>query len=275
MCEVYRYNAKIYSTDFFQYKENMKIGFVGKGGSGKSTLSTLFIKYLEQSGKKVLAIDADYNMDLTNNLKGPKEMQFIGAGMPDVLAHIEKGYNTTHVHGPECKHEHELLVSPEFALSPLDTVSEKYSFPVSEHVRLMSAGPITKAMLQSQNCNHELIEALKVYLPFLKLQKDEFAVIDERAGIDGLSTGVTSGFDVAVVVVEATENSMRVGKQIIDLLEFFGTKYLFVLNKVVDEAKEIDMFMDFYKNVPDVIVPFEREPSFAFAEKILEKMVQK
>ena len=78
-------------------------------------------------------------------------------------------------------------------------------------------------------------------------------------------------FDVAVVVVEATENSMRVGKQIIDLLDFFGTRYIFALNKVSDEEKEVNMFMDFYKNVPDVIVPFEREPSFAFAEKIIEK----
>lgn len=250
----------------------MKIGFVGKGGSGKSTLATLFVKYLADKGMSVLAIDADYNMDLTNNLKGPKEMNFIGAGMPDVVAHIQKGYNTNHVHGENCKHEHELLVSPEFSLSPLDTVSEKYSSLINENIRLMSAGPMTRAMLASQNCNHELIEALKVYLPFLKLKEHEFAVIDERAGIDGLSTGVTSGFDIAIVVVEATENSMRVGKQIIDLLEFFGTRYLFVLNKVSDEEKEVDVFIDFYKNTPDIIVPFEREPSPSFSAQILEKV---
>lgn len=250
----------------------MKIGFVGKGGSGKSTLATLFTKYLASRNASVLAIDADYNMDLTNNLNGPKEMNFIGAGMPDVLAHIEKGYDTNHVHNEHCTHDHQLLVSPEFSLSPLDFVSEKYSSPIHEHIRLMSAGPMTRAMLQSQNCNHELIEALKVYLPFLKLKENEFAVIDERAGIDGLSTGVTSGFDLAVVVVEATENSMRVGKQIIDLLEFFGTRYIFALNKVSDEEKEVDMFIDFYKNTPDIIVPFEREPSPLFAAQILEKV---
>lgn len=61
----------------------MKIGFVGKGGSGKSTLSTLFVKYLEGQNKTVLAVDADYNMDLTNNLNAPKDMQYIGAGMQE------------------------------------------------------------------------------------------------------------------------------------------------------------------------------------------------
>lgn len=34
------------------------------------------------------------------------------------------------------------------------------------------------------------------------------------------------------------------------------------------------MFMDFYKNTPDIIIPFEREPSFLFAEKILEKVTK-
>ena len=250
----------------------MKIGFVGKGGSGKSTLSTLFVKYLEAQNKTVLAVDADYNMDLTHNLGAPEDMPYIGAGMADVFQFIQKGYDAQHVHGPDCNHAHGIVISPEFSLFPLDAVTKKYSTQLNKNTRIMSAGPITKAMMQSQGCNHELIEALKIYLPFLKLKDDEYVVIDERAGIDGLSTGVTSGFDIAVVVVEATENSMRVGKQIIDLLEFFGTRYLFVLNKVADEQKEVDMFMDFYKNVPDIIVPFERVPSDVFAKKILETL---
>jgi len=249
----------------------MKIGFVGKGGSGKSTLSTLFVRYLESINSQVLAVDADYNMDLTNNLHAPKDMTYIGAGMADVYAFIQKGYDASHVHGAHCNHSHEVIVSPEFSLFPIDAITQKYSTQLNKNVRLMSAGPITQAMLQSQGCNHELIEALKIYLPFLKLKDSEYAVIDERAGIDGLSTGVTSGFDVAVVVVEATENSMRVGKQIIDLLDFFGTRYIFVLNKVSDEEKEVNMFIDFYKNSPDVIVSFEKEPSLIFVEKILNK----
>lgn len=249
----------------------MKIGFVGKGGSGKSTLSTLFVKHLDALGKKVLAIDADYNMDLTNNLNAPSDMLYIGAGMADVYNFIQGGY-TNHVHGPECNHSHDLIATPEFSLFPIDDITKKYSAPLNTNVRIMSAGPLTRAMMQSQSCNHELIEALKIYLPFLKLSQNEYVVIDERAGIDGLSTGITSGFDVAVVVVEATENSMRVGKQIIDLLDFFGTRYLFLLNKVADEAKEVDMFMDFYKNTPDIIVPFSREPGMNFAEEILKKI---
>ena len=44
----------------------MKIAIIGKGGSGKSSISWLLTNYFSQN-KKVLAIDADYNMDLMHN----------------------------------------------------------------------------------------------------------------------------------------------------------------------------------------------------------------
>ena len=42
----------------------MKIAFVGKGGSGKTTLSALFARHLAATGRPVLAIDADINQHL-------------------------------------------------------------------------------------------------------------------------------------------------------------------------------------------------------------------
>src|SRR5260221_14061786 len=42
----------------------MKLAFVGKGGSGKTTLSALFSRYLGTQKRVVLAIDADINQHL-------------------------------------------------------------------------------------------------------------------------------------------------------------------------------------------------------------------
>jgi CO dehydrogenase maturation factor len=42
----------------------VKIAFVGKGGSGKTTLSALFARHLAASGAPVVAIDADINQHL-------------------------------------------------------------------------------------------------------------------------------------------------------------------------------------------------------------------
>lgn len=57
----------------------MKIAFVGKGGSGKTTLSSLFIRHLAASGSPVVAVDADINQHLGAAL-GLDEA--VAAGLP-------------------------------------------------------------------------------------------------------------------------------------------------------------------------------------------------
>ncbi|GHO43180.1 hypothetical protein KSX_13430 [Ktedonospora formicarum] len=42
----------------------MRVAFVGKGGSGKTTFSSLFCRYLADLEASVIAIDADINQHL-------------------------------------------------------------------------------------------------------------------------------------------------------------------------------------------------------------------
>ena len=46
----------------------MKVAFVGKGGSGKTTLSALFVRHLAGQGLPVMAVDADINQHLAEAL---------------------------------------------------------------------------------------------------------------------------------------------------------------------------------------------------------------
>ncbi|MEU9382547.1 ArsA-related P-loop ATPase, partial [Streptomyces sp. NPDC048279] len=46
----------------------MRVAFVGKGGSGKTTLSALFARRLARSGAPVVAIDGDINQHLAHAL---------------------------------------------------------------------------------------------------------------------------------------------------------------------------------------------------------------
>lgn len=63
----------------------MKIAFVGKGGSGKTTLSSLFIRHLAANEAPVVAVDADINQHLGAAL-GLDEAE--AAALPAMGAHL-------------------------------------------------------------------------------------------------------------------------------------------------------------------------------------------
>jgi len=125
-------------------------------------------------------------------------------------------------------------VEARFTLSPIDTVVNTYSTRVKEGLYLMAAGPQTDTVLYGKACSHSLTTALKVYLPLLNLKENEMVVVDEKAGADGVTTGIVTGIDVGVIVCEPALHSIKTAEQIADLMNFYDTPYVFVGNKVSD-----------------------------------------
>jgi CO dehydrogenase maturation factor len=60
----------------------VKIAFAGKGGSGKTTLSSLYVRHLAAQGLPVVAADADINQDLAEAL-GARKLQVRDCNTPD------------------------------------------------------------------------------------------------------------------------------------------------------------------------------------------------
>src|SRR3954451_14332391 len=65
----------------------VKVAFVGKGGSGKTTLSSLFVRQLAAAGAPVTAIDADVNQHLAVALGLPEDE---AAAIPAMGEHLLK-----------------------------------------------------------------------------------------------------------------------------------------------------------------------------------------
>ncbi len=209
---------------------NMILGFLGKGGSGKSSVATQMTLFLHGQGNTVLAVDADHNMDLSYNLSNGQlpKMKYLSESLKDMQNFIDlpdaSKYSEAFLNDLEAR----------FLLSPLDTVTSTYSIKVTENLHLMAAGPQTDTVLYGKACSHSLTTALKVYLPLLALKENETVVVDEKAGADGVTTGIVTGIDVGVIVCEPALHSIKTAKKIAELLDYYGTPYVLFGNKVSD-----------------------------------------
>jgi CO dehydrogenase maturation factor len=230
----------------------MILGVVGKGGSGKSTVSTLLIRALAKKGT-VLGIDADHNMDLTYNFGNP-EMNYIGGT-------INEAKKTAGI-SPDVGYKmlfDQAEVAHAFSLSPKDPYTEVFTVAISDTISLMSAGPQTDAVLYDQMCSHSLFSSLKLYLPLLEVKDGEYVVVDEKAGADGVTTGIVSGFDCALIVCESAEHSVKVANQIAQYVKFFDVPYEFIVNKYNPESPK-NVFLEGLTKNPLCMIPLTLDP---------------
>jgi CO dehydrogenase maturation factor len=227
----------------------MVIGFLGKGGSGKSTLASRAARLLADRGDAVLAVDADHNMDLAYNLSPEMPERYVGQGLQDALAAAGLP------EGADYRQAFLDNYQPAFRLAPPDDFTARYSRDLGGNLRLMVCGPHDERVLYGQGCSHVLGTPLKVYFPFLSLGAREWAIVDEKAGADGVGTGVTTGFDAAVVVAEPTPHGLKAAVQISGLLDFYGTPHVFALNKIRG-AEDVATALAALPRPPAAIFPF-------------------
>ena len=244
---------------------NMILGFLGKGGSGKSSVSSQMALFLSEQKKSVLAIDADHNMDLSYNLSGGKipSLHYFSQSLGDLqkAVGLQDGEKYTEAFLKDAK--------VRFLLTPLSGEIDAYSYVLNNNIRLMTAGPQTDTVLYGKACSHSLTTPLKILLPLLELQENEVVVVDEKAGADGVSTGIVTGIDVGVIVCEPTLHSVKTVKQIVELMDFYETPHVFVGNKITS-SEDRDFIVEQLEQEPVAFlmesVHMKRNPSSLVSE---------
>ena len=239
----------------------MIIGFLGKGGSGKSSLATQVSLYLHTAGKEVLAIDADHNMDFAYNLTDGSpapDMPSIGNALAPIRSFI--GLEGEGTSADAFSEKRDMC----FSLNPVDAYTDRYTHCVKDRLRLMMAGKQTDAVLYGKACSHILTTPLKIYLPLLQIGENDIVIVDEKAGADGVTTGTVTGIDVGVVICEASQHSIKTAKQIAELMDFFETPYIFAGNKTAG-GEDRDYITQHLGAEPTVFLPedvsVKRNPS--------------
>ncbi|MFI1658705.1 ATP-binding protein [Streptomyces sp. NPDC020472] len=216
----------------------MKIAFVGKGGSGKTTLSSLFIRHLAANEAPVVAVDADINQHLGAAL-GLSEAE--AAALPAMGAHLPLIKEYLRGSNPRIVSADTMIkTTPPGEGSRLlrvredNPVYEACARPVpldDGEIRLMATGPFTESDL-GVSCYHSKVGAVELCLNHLVDGADEYVVVDMTAGSDSFASGLFTRFDMTFLVAEPTRKGVSVYRQYKEYARDFGVALKVVGNKV-------------------------------------------
>ncbi|MFE9178276.1 ATP-binding protein [Streptomyces sp. NPDC007126] len=227
----------------------MKIAFVGKGGSGKTTLSSLFVRHLAATGAPVVAIDADINQHLGAALglddADAAALPALGEHLPLIKDHL-RGTN------PRITSAEQMIkTTPPGEGSRLlrvredNPVYDACARPVELDggaVRLMVTGPFTDADL-GVACYHSKTGAVELCLNHLVDGRDEYVVVDMTAGSDSFASGMFTRFDITFLVAEPTRKGVSVYRQYKEYARDYGVTLKVVGNKVQGQD-DLDFLRD-------------------------------
>ncbi|MGW1957239.1 ATP-binding protein [Streptomyces sp. NPDC001920] len=214
----------------------MRIAFVGKGGSGKTTLSALFSRHLARSGAPVLAIDGDINQHLAQALghEGePLDAPPLGAHLRDIKEYL-RGTNPR-IPSADAMIKTTPPGSGSRLLTPLgdDELHTRHVRRVGD-VPVMVTGEFDESDL-GVACYHSKLGGVELYLSHLVDGPGEYVVVDMTAGADAFASGLFTRFDMTFLVAEPTRKGVSVYRQYRDHAREFGIRIAVVGNKVTGE----------------------------------------
>ncbi len=211
----------------------MKIAFVGKGGSGKTTLSALFSRYLAHCGVPVVAIDADINQHLGTALgASPAELSTIpplGSHLTD-LKEILRGRN------PRIASAEQMVKTTPPGRFPAPRPLRRQPGAPALRPRHRRSAPHAHRTVQRRrpgvSCYHSKVGAVEMYLNHLVDGPGEYVVVDMTAGADSFASGLFTRFDVTFLVAEPTVRGVGVYRQYVDYARDYDVTVHVIGNKV-------------------------------------------
>jgi CO dehydrogenase maturation factor len=189
------------------------IGFAGKGGTGKTTISALTVRYLiEKKGKAVLAVDADSNSCL-NEALGVEIHATIGKLREESLATIRSGGERP----------------GGMSMEQLFDFQVQQSIIESKGFDLMVMG-----RPEGPGCYCAANNIIRKYTDILS-EKYPYVVIDNEAGMEHLSRRTTHSVDLLLVISDPTQKGVQTAKRInglVDELALDVKERRFIINRV-------------------------------------------
>jgi CO dehydrogenase maturation factor len=173
------------------------IALSGKGGTGKTSISALAVKYLmEKRRGPVLAVDADSNSCL-NEALGVEVHATIGSLREDSLAAVREGAGRPGGMSMEQLFEYQV----------------QHSLVEAEGFDLMIMG-----RPEGPGCYCAANNIIRKYTDILS-EKYPYVVIDNEAGMEHLSRRTTHSVDLLLIVSDPTTRGLQTARRIHSLVD--------------------------------------------------------
>jgi len=214
-----------------------KIAVTGKGGVGKTTVTSLLAHTYAQQERRVIVIDADPSPNLAWALGFPPELVSQITPIAEMEALIEErtGAKPGGVGGW-------------FKLNPqVDDIPERFS---AEHrgIRLLQLGTVKKG---GGGCICPESVLLKTLVTHLLLDRSsEEVIMDMEAGVEHLGRATAQAVDAFLIVVEPGRRSLQTAELIQKLATDIGIPRLYLVGNSVRDERDRQFISEYGPDLP-------------------------
>ncbi|MBB6066727.1 AAA family ATPase [Methanococcus maripaludis] len=228
----------------------MIIAVTGKGGVGKTLLSSLIIRNLAKSGKNILAIDADPDSNLPEAL-GVDVTKTVGDAREELKKEVRSGNTSPEMdmwNSLDYKIMESIIETPEFDLLVMGRPEGSGCY--------CAVNNMLRKIIETVSSNYDIV------------------VIDTEAGLEHLSRRTTQNVDTLLVVTDSSKRGILTASRIKELAKeldiSFKNLYL-VLNRIKPENEEnvLETVKDFDLDIIGIIYDDELTASYDMEGKPL------
>ncbi len=197
---------------------SLKIAIGGKGGVGKTTITSLLARCLAANeNNKVIAIDADPVANLAAGLGIPEDEPITPISELTELIEERTGAKAGTMGGF-------------FSLNPkVDDIPDRFSL-IRDEVKLLVMGTVKSG---GSGCICPESTILKALMNHLVLFRDDVVVMDMEAGVEHLGRATSASVDALIIVVNPGARSRAAADKIRQLGADIGIKRILVLGNRV------------------------------------------
>lgn len=209
-----------------------RVVITGKGGVGKTTITSCLATVMAKNGITVLAVDEDPQMNLPHAL---------GVGFEAASSIVPLNRHADYIEEKTGIRPGKSGWGAMFKLNPdVDDVVERLGVRVAERLNLLVMGTVTQAGGGCLCAENVLLDAT---IRHLSLRDNEAILLDTQAGMEHFGRALGRGFGTCLVVADSSFNALTVAKQSAALARQCGIPLVYlVVNRVVAGDRRLERF---------------------------------